>query len=63
MDTVIYMLYKDAAVTTWQGDVNGTWNSNYLMVHHDHDGSNYERRICGRGNAVRLRLLLGIPEK
>ncbi len=34
VDTVIYMLYKNPAVTTWQGDITGTWNSSYLFNIH-----------------------------
>jgi hypothetical protein len=36
-DTVIYLGYGDAAITTWQGDINGTWNSSFLFMLH---GSN-----------------------
>ncbi len=45
-DTVIYIFYKDAAVTTWQGDVNGTWNSSYLFMIH---GSNVETDSTSNG--------------
>lgn len=38
-DTVIYAEYGNASVTTWQGNVNGTWNSNYAGVWHFPNGS------------------------
>lgn len=38
-DTVIYLHYGDSGVTTFQGDVNGTWNSGYRIVQHMPDGS------------------------
>ncbi len=33
-DTTIYTCYDNSLITTFQGDVNGTWNSNYLRVWH-----------------------------
>ncbi len=36
-DTDIYIVFGDSGVTTWQGDVTGTWNSSYLFMVH---GSN-----------------------
>ena len=33
-DTVVYMCYGKSSVTTWQGNVNGTWNTNYVAVYH-----------------------------
>src|SRR6185369_9678212 len=38
-NSVIYMAYGNAAVTTWQGDVNATWNSNFKAVYHLPDGT------------------------
>jgi hypothetical protein len=38
-DTVFYMAYGDAGTTTFQGDVNGTWNSNFKGVWHLPDGT------------------------
>ena len=32
--TVIYMFYGNPSVNTFQGNVAGTWNSNYVMVQH-----------------------------
>ncbi len=34
VDTIIYMRYGDAAVNTWQGDIPGTWRSEYKGVWH-----------------------------
>lgn len=34
VDTVFYMFYGDAAVTTSQENINGTWNANYTSVYH-----------------------------
>jgi hypothetical protein len=33
-DTVIYMLYGNAHIATFQGNRNGTWNSGYAAVYH-----------------------------
>lgn len=33
-DTVFYLRYGDSGITTFQGDMNGTWNSAYLGVWH-----------------------------
>lgn len=38
-DTLFYMGYDDAAVVTFQGNVSGTWDSNYLAVWHLANGS------------------------
>ncbi len=38
-DTVFYVGYDDPAVTTFQGDVNGTWNSNFKGVWHLPNGT------------------------
>jgi hypothetical protein len=38
-DTVIYVFYGNAAITTFQGNVNGTWDSSFLLVNHYGDGS------------------------
>jgi hypothetical protein len=38
-DTVFYMAYGDAGTTTFQGNVNGTWNSNFKGVWHLPNGS------------------------
>lgn len=35
----IYTCFGNASVTTFQGDVNGTWNSAYVLVAHYYDGS------------------------
>lgn len=34
VDTVIYLFYGNASVTTYQGNTNGTWNSNFKGVWH-----------------------------
>lgn len=39
VDTVFYMVYTNAAVTTFQGNVNGTWNAGFIGVWHFGDGS------------------------
>ncbi len=39
VDTVFYMVYTNAAVTTFQGNVNGTWNTGFLGVWHFGNGS------------------------
>lgn len=33
-DTVFYMGYGDAGITTFQGDINGTWSSDFELVSH-----------------------------
>lgn len=38
-DLTIYCNYGDASLTTFQGNVAGTWNSNYKAVYHLKDGS------------------------
>lgn len=38
-DTVFYMAYGDAAVSTFQGNVTGTWNSGFKGVYHLADGT------------------------
>ncbi len=38
-DAVAYIVYGDSGVTTWQGDINATWNSNIQRVYHLADGS------------------------
>lgn len=38
-DTVIYMAYGDAGIITFQGDINGTWNSAYKAVYHLPNGT------------------------
>ena len=38
-DYVFYMCYGDAGVTTFQGNVTGTWDSNYIYVGHTPDGT------------------------
>jgi len=37
-DKVIYMQYGDVSITTFQGNVAGTWNSSFATVHHLKDG-------------------------
>jgi len=39
VDTVIYLAYGDAAITTDQSDAANTWNSNFSAVYHFGDGS------------------------
>lgn len=39
VNTVFYLAVGDAAVTTFQGDVNGTWNSAFKAVWHMQDGA------------------------
>jgi len=38
-DSVYYLLYNNSSVTTWQGNINGTWDSDFIDVHHYGDGS------------------------
>lgn len=38
-NVVFYMAYDDASVTTFQGNVNGTWDGNYLSVWHLPNGT------------------------
>jgi hypothetical protein len=38
-DTVFYMGYDDVAVTTFQGNVNNTWDSNFVGIYHFRDGT------------------------
>lgn len=37
--TTLYVCWGAGAVTTWQGDVPGTWNSNYVSVEHMSDNA------------------------
>lgn len=39
VDTVFYLAYGDAAVTTWQGNVTGAWDGNYVAVYDLEDGT------------------------
>lgn len=39
VDTVIYLFYSNSSISTYQGNTNGTWNSNFLAVHHYKDGT------------------------
>lgn len=39
VDDVFYMPYGDAAITTFQGNIAGTWDANYKSVHHWGDGT------------------------
>jgi len=39
VNTVFYMCYANAAISTFQGNVTGTWNSDYLMVAHYPNGT------------------------
>lgn len=34
VDTKVYACYGSSSVTTWQGNVNGTWDSNFKAVYH-----------------------------
>jgi len=38
-DTVVYMAYGDSGISTFQGDVAGTWNSDFNLVYHGGDGT------------------------
>ncbi len=38
-DTVFYMAYGDASISTFQGNVNGTWDSNFVGVWHLPNGT------------------------
>lgn len=38
-DTVLYMFYKNASITTYQGNNTGTWASEYVAVYHLADGT------------------------
>src|ERR1019366_8152198 len=38
-DTVIYLFYGNAAVTTDQSNASGTWDSNYVAVYHLPNGA------------------------
>jgi len=33
-NTIVWMCFDNSSVTTWQGNVSGTWNSNYVGVWH-----------------------------
>jgi len=39
VNTVIYLCYANAAISTFQGDVNGTWNSAFKGVWHYPNGT------------------------
>ncbi len=39
VDTVYYIVYGDASISTSQENVSGTWNSNYKLVLHLPDGT------------------------
>lgn len=38
-NTVLYVLFGNAAITTFQGNIAGTWDSNFAAVFHLPDGS------------------------
>ncbi|HVS58348.1 MAG TPA: DUF2341 domain-containing protein [Candidatus Saccharimonadales bacterium] len=38
-DTQVYMYYDNSSITTFQGNVNATWNSNYSDIWHLPDGT------------------------
>ena len=38
-DTVFYLAYGDSGISTFQGDVAGTWDSNFKLVAHMPDGT------------------------
>lgn len=38
-DTIVYLCYGKSSVTTWQGNVNGTWNSGFVLISHLPNGS------------------------
>ncbi len=39
VDTVIYLFYANPTISTYQGNTNGTWNSNFKLVYHLPDGT------------------------
>lgn len=51
-DNTVYMCYGKSSVTTWQGNVNSTWASNYVGIWHLPDGStpNYNDSTAGAAN-------------
>jgi hypothetical protein len=38
-DNVIYLQYGNSSITSFQGNITGTWNSNYKIVSHLKDGT------------------------
>lgn len=40
VDTVVYVCYNNSSISTFQGNVSGTWDSNYKRVYHLSTGSN-----------------------
>ncbi len=38
-NTIVYICYGNAAISTFQGDINGTWNSAYKRVYHFPNGT------------------------
>lgn len=38
-NTIIYIAYGDSGITTFQGDIAGTWNSGFALVSHLPDGT------------------------
>lgn len=49
-DNVFYVFYGDAAIVTFQGDINGTWNSNFKGVWHLGAGLAYSNDSTSNGN-------------
>jgi hypothetical protein len=44
VDTVIYECYDDTSGTTWQGNVNGTWDTNFKTVNHLPNGTTLDAK-------------------
>lgn len=52
--TVFYLNYGSATITTFQGNVSGTWDSNFLGVYHGNDiiTANAQQLTDATGNAA-----------
>jgi hypothetical protein len=50
-DTTFYMLYGNPSVSTFQGNTNGTWASNYAAVYHLGDNAANRNVIDSTSNA------------
>ena len=47
-DTVFYVVYSNAGISTYQGDTNGTWGSDYdAVVHFNASGSQIDSTATG----------------
>lgn len=56
-DTVFYMAYDDTTISTFQGDINGTWNSGFLEVFHFPNGTNLsaaDSTVTGNNGTITL---------